>query len=166
MVHQMASFDVTYERRAFRTKTEHDGMRHDKLAKVLKERAENVLHDSRGRWIITPKNGYLYQSDAAIELTVTVPSGDDQSKQMIAAVKELERRFEQYPLALPVDTSLRTIEGNGPGCEICGKKSDWFRFALIPRNRHFCDEHAKAEPDFIVEGEVSIRWIREDAVTT
>lgn len=164
MVQQMVSYDVFYEHKAFRTKSEPEGMRPDKLASLIRGAARGVLSTSGGRWIITPKHGRFMHRADTIGLAVTVPAGVDQSKQMIAAVKELERRIESQSLARPVDTTLRTIEGNGPGCDICGKKSDWFRFALIPRNRHFCDEHAKAEPDFIVEGQVSFRWIREDSV--
>jgi hypothetical protein len=148
MIHTVG-YSVSYRRDAFRTSVEPDGIRLDKLEETLEGLAQSIRRVSRGHWIVIPQNGFLSnEADASIDLVVFVPAGDDQYEQLLAAVNQLEEGFNSYLLTLPIDKSLRTIEGHSLPCVRCGEKPRWRYPSSDGIDDYFCDLHVKIDPRF------------------
>lgn len=155
-------YRVSYPHDAFRTSVERDGIRHDQLEGVLEGLAQGIRRLSRGRCIITPQNGFLSkEADAPIDLVVYVPAGSDQYKQMLTAVEQLERGFENLALTLPIDASRRTIEEDGPKCDradSCERMATWVLHYEGRSDTYFCTGHAQGYVNFDTTGHATFSW--------
>lgn len=167
MVHQMIGYSVSYRHDAFRTSVEPEGIRRRQVEDTIEGLAQSLRHVSRGRWIVVPENGFLSnEADAPIDLVVYVPAGGDQYEQMLTAVNQLEEGFNSFLLTEPIDTSLRTIETNGPKCQMCSNKAEWVRRTQFSGDHLFCKLHAEAEEDFGDNSSNNMYWEQLESVTT
>lgn len=150
-------YRVSYPHDAFRTSVEPDGIRLNQVEQMLEGQAQSILRSSHGRWIIVPQNGVLPLADnATIDLVVYVPAGDDQYKQVLAALDQLERSFESFLLTLPIDRSLRTIEGHRLTCVMCGETPTCSYPSSDGIDDYFCDLHVRMDPRFAKYGYIRI----------
>ena len=113
----MIGYDVSYERKAFRTKIDSEGIHITALELLLERVAKFVQEQSDGHWIISNKV-VVMPSDRTkpVELTVIVPAGTDQYEQYLAAVGLFESRVAAWLTDYPFDTTLRTIEEDSLEC--------------------------------------------------
>lgn len=167
MATPMIGYDVSYERKAFRTKIDSEGIHITALELLLERVAKFVQEQSDGRWIISNKV-VVMPSDRTkpVELTVIVPAGTDQYEQYLAAVGLFESRVAAWLTDYPFDTSLRTIETNGPKCQMCSNKAEWVRRTQFSGNHLFCKLHAEAEEDFGDNSSNNMFWEQLEPVTT
>ena len=163
----MIGYDVSYGRMAFRTKIDDEGISIRSLELLLERAIKSVQEQSDGRWIISNK-AIVMSSDRTkpVELTVIVPAGSGQYQQMLAAVKAFEDRVAVWLTDYPFDTTLRTIEEDGPKCEICGKKPSWVRRTQFAGNHYFCATHAEEESDFGDNSSNNMFWQNLEPATT
>lgn len=163
-------YDVSYGRKAFKTKIDTEGLPAEPLQLLLERAARFVQAESDGHWIISNKAAVIPDDKKKpVELTVIVPAGNNHYQQMLAAVKAFEDRVETWLIDQPVDTEFRTIEDDSPKCEICGKKSTWARAIRILRfldSAHFCSDHAKDQKDFHHSGSSDFFWRRLGSTNT
>lgn len=110
---RMVGYEVTYQRRAFKSSVDPDGLPRQALYRALEIAAVAVQAKSNGRWVVMNKTGFV-SSDKYTELTlmVVVPIGDDQYAQFLAALRQFESCIEHYPLMLPIDHALRSVEAD------------------------------------------------------
>ena len=134
---------------------------------VLEGAAKSVQAKSDNRWIVANKAKVIppFDKDAPVELMVIVPAGNDQYEQFLSAISLFEE-FAAERLGAPVDISLRTIEEDGPKCEMCGKKPSWVRRTQFAGNHYFCSTHAEAEEDFGDNSSNNMFWQSLEASTT
>lgn len=145
----MIGYDVSYRRDAFRTKNRRRTLETVEIEALLKNASSFVQRKSNGRWLVVNKSHYVPSDDeATIEFMVIVPQGSDQREQMLAAIQHFEESVATHWLTGPVDTNLRTIEGNGPKCEECGGEPIWVRRTQLAGDHYFCNPHALQQSDF------------------
>lgn len=151
----MIGCNVSYREGAFRTPGSWEGNYSSPTCQQRKDVLEwargSVLDKGDGQWMIVEKR-LGYHMDA--ELMVIVPAGDGQREQLYAAIAHFEEVMAAR-LGAPVDTTLRSIEDDGPKCDTCGKKPDWVRKIRVPRfldDAHFCSIHAREQKDFHYSG--------------
>jgi len=145
----MVGYDASYQRRAFKSQVDPDGLPRMALESSIRQAARIVYSKSEGRWLITIKAGFVpFDVNEPVELMVIVPAGSDQYDQYLAAVKEFEDCMTGYPVMDPMDTSLRTLEEYGAKCMHCDKKPKWFYSTSMTGKFFFCDQHAQEDPDF------------------
>lgn len=166
----MIAYDVSYGRRAFRTKIDSEGIPVDILELLLERVIKSVQEQSDGRWIISNK-AVVTSSDRTkpVELTVVVPAGSDQYEQYLAAVRLFEDRVAIWLTDYPFDTSLRTIESGEAKCVVCGEKADWVRSIRVPGlsgDTPFCTIHAQKQQDFRYCGPSTFYWQQLEPATT
>lgn len=164
----MIGFDASYARNAFRAKVNFEGSSSYSMLfySVLEGAAKSVQAESDNRWIVANKAKVIppFDKDAPVELMVIVPAGNDQYEQFLSAIALFEE-FAAERLGAPVDTTLRTIEEDGPKCEKCGKKAHWLCRTQTSGDAHFCDQHAKEDPHFEAPYFLWFRHEPADAIT-
>jgi hypothetical protein len=147
----MIGYDLSYQRRAFTSKIDPDGLPRMALESSVKHAARMVYSRSERRWLITIKAGFVpFDMNEPVELMVIVPAGSNQYEQYLAAVKEFEDCIAESPGANPISPALRTIEEGSPKCEDCESRTiAWIRTTPNAGNeRYFCNEHAERQSDF------------------
>jgi hypothetical protein len=119
------------------------------LRKALERACRDVQEVSGGRQIVYIKEHMqmLSASDVMAKLVVFVPIGDNQHTEVVSAVDYFEKSIAIY-LEAPVDTTLRTIEGEEAKCAKCGMHAIWVRIPQHGSKQHFCNLHAQQQPDF------------------
>ena len=167
----LIGYNLSYQRKAFKSRIDPDGLLRMALESSLNRAARFVYSNSEGHWLIALKSGFVpFDKDEPIELTVIVPAGSNHYGQYLAAIKEFENCMTEtgYPLMNPMDTSLRTIEDNGPKCEIpaCNKKPSWVRSTQFSGSHYFCAEHAQKEEDFGESDPSYFFWRQLESATT
>ena len=166
MATPMIGYDVSYERKAFRTKIDSEGIHITALELLLERVAKFVQEQSDGHWIISNKV-VVMPSDRTkpVELTVIVPAGTDQYEQYLAAVGLFESRVATWLTDYPFDTTLRTIEENRPTCVVCGKSATQLREEVrddgLSDPTHFCEQHTHRLSDReFVGSKPAYSWLR------
>jgi hypothetical protein len=161
-------YDASYARSAFRAKVKFEGFSSavTLFYSVLEVAAKSVQAESDNRWIIANKAKVIppFDKDAPVELMVIVPAGNDQYEQFLSAIALFEE-FVAASLGASVDTTLRTIEADGPKCEKCGAQADWLCRTQFSGDAHFCDQHAKEDPHFEAPYFLWFRHESADAIT-
>lgn len=161
---QAVGFDLSYQRTAFKTNIDPEGIHPWPLEGLLMGAMAHVRGSSRGRWFIVNRHEYFsFKEGATLELIVFVPAGRDQYEQMLAAVDMFETEIRRVSSAHPIDPTLRTLEVKGPRCEKCGEKAEWLCRTQTSGDAHFCDQHAKEDPHF---GASYFLWFQLESATT
>ena len=162
----LIGYDASYQWRAFKSKIDPDGLPRQALESSLEHAIGAVQAKSDRRWNIVIKTGFIpFDRSEPIELMVIVPAGNDQYDQFLAAVKMFEDCMTGAPFSDPLDTTLRTIEADGPKCEKCGANADWLCRTQFSGDAHFCDQHAKEDPHFEAPYFLWFRHESADAIT-
>ena len=162
---EAVGYDVTYFNGAFKTVSPHDENRHyspalTRLRKAIDWGMKSVYEKGDGRWLVVNKNVYGNKdpddgveynvSSITVELVFLVPQRSDRHTELRAAVAHFEEVVAEY-LGAPVDTTLRTIEGEetkAAKCATCGMHAIWVRIPQHGSEQHYCDLHAHQQPDF------------------
>lgn len=154
-------YDVSYQRKAFGTKPNREGLPLEPLEYIL-DRAASVVHgDSGTRWAIVRKDERVpFADEAMVRLAVYVPAGANQYEQMHEALRQFEEHIALYPFALPVDITLRTIEEDGPKCDRdrCERMSTWVLHYEGRSDTYFCTGHAQGYVNFDTTGHAAFSW--------
>jgi len=162
----LIGYDVSYQRNAFTTRIDPDGVPSRPLESLFERAARSVQANSDGRWIIIHKDEVISSnSDSTIELMVLVPTGIRQREQVLTAVAQFEEIITANT-GIILDETLRSIEDDGPKCQICGKKPGWVRHTQFSGDHYFCAQHAKNEEDFGDSDPSYFVWKQLDPVST
>lgn len=160
----LIGYDASYQRQAFKSQIDPDGLPRMALESSIKQAARIVHSKSEGRWLVTIKAGFVpFDMDEPVELMVIVPAGTDQYDQYLAAVKEFEDCITGYPFMDPMDSSLRTLEEDWPSCSDCSERAEWLCRTQTGVTTFFCAQHATKSPHF---DEPGFGWFQYEAADT
>lgn len=166
MIHAVG-FDFSYQRAAFKTNVDPEGIPPWALEGLLTRAMDHVRGKSHGRWVIVNKQEhFLFSEGATLELMVFVPAGSDQHEQMLAAVDMFETEITKVSSIHPIDPTLRTLEVNGPKCQACNNAAVWVRSTQFAGDHLFCKLHAEAEEDFGDSHPSYFFWKELEPITT
>jgi hypothetical protein len=162
----MVGYDVSYRRNAFKTRIDPDGVPSEPLESLFEQAAKSVQKKSGGHWLIINKDEFISSdSYSTIELRVLVPAGIRQRIHVITAIAQFEEVITANTGVI-LDEALRSIEEDGPKCEICTKKPEWVRRTQFAGDHYFCAMHAEAEEDFGDSSSNNMFWKQLEPITT